>query len=106
MSNGFIFEGEVDDDENIDARVKEIYDHAYTLLVTITPRNIFIKFSPIYMAMALIEISREEKIDKNRINVQCFERLLKLYDIEYDDYINCYNQTKALLNNSGRDIIT
>jgi hypothetical protein len=101
MSNGFIFEREVDDDENIDARVKEIYDHAYTLLVTITPRNIFIKFSPIYMAIALIEISREEKIDKNRINVQCFERLLILYDIEYDDYINCYNQTKALLNNDN-----
>ena len=101
MSNGFIFEGEVDEDENVDARVKEIYDHAYTLLVTITPRNIFIKFSPIYMAMALIEISREEKIDKNRINVQCFERLLILYDIEYDDYINCYNQTKALLNNDN-----
>ena len=101
MSNGFIFEGEVDEDENVDARVKEINDHAYTLLVTITPRNIFIKFSPIYMAIALIEISREEKIDKNRINVQCFERLLILYDIEYDDYINCYNQTKALLNNDN-----
>ena len=103
MSNGFIFEGEVDDEENVDvdARVKEIYDHAYALLVTITPRNIFIKFSPIYMAMALIQISREEKIDKNKINPKCFERLLIMYDIEYDNYINCYNQTKALLNNDN-----
>lgn len=49
------------------------------------------------MAIALIEISREEKIDKNRMNIECFGRLLVMYDIEYDDYINCYKQIKALL---------
>ena len=97
MSNGYIFEGEIDEDENVNEKVNDIYNHTYKLLVTITPRNIFIKFSPIYMAMALIEISREEKIDKNRINNECFGRLLVMYDIEYDDYMNCYKQTRALL---------
>lgn len=97
MSNGYIFEGEIDDDENTNDKVNDIYNHTYKLLVTITPRNIFIKFSPIYMAIALIEISREEKIDKNRMNIECFGRLLVMYDIEYDDYINCYKQIKALL---------
>jgi hypothetical protein len=100
MSNGYIFEGEINDDNNVNVneKINDIYNHTYKLLVTITPRNIFIKFSPIYMAMTLIEITREEKIDKNRINLQCFKRLLVMYNIEYDDYIKCYKQTKALLN--------
>ena len=101
MSNGYIFEGEIEEDENLAKRLKEIYDRTYTLLVTVTPRNIFIKFSPIYMAMALIEISREEMIDKNRINLDCFKRLLDLYDIEYNDYALCYKQAKALLTNKN-----
>ena len=91
--NGYIFEGEIDNEEYIN----EIQIYTYRLLVIITPKNIFIKYSPFYIAISIIQITREDKIDENKVNVELFQKLLELYDIKFEDYENCYNEIKDVI---------
>jgi hypothetical protein len=89
MGNGYIFDGEIDNNNN-EIR-KDIHSYSFKLLITITPKNIFIKYSPMYNAISIVQICREDKIDKNRINNELFNKLLFIYNIKYKDYENCYN---------------
>ena len=91
MGNGYIFDCEIN---NIDL-VKEIHDYSLKLLVFITPKYVFVKFSPMHIALSLIEISRETRI-KN-INYRLYDNLLKLYGIKFKDYEDCYLELKSLL---------
>ena len=93
MSNGFVFEVEIDIKENIN----EIYTYTYKLLITLTPKNIFIKYSPLYLAISIIQIVREDKIEENKINNELFKKLLNLYNITFEDYENCYRDIKLIL---------
>ena len=94
MSNGYIFDVEIDVKENIN----EIYSYTYKLLIAITPKNIFIKYSPFYLAISIIQITREDKIDENKINNELFKKLLNLYNIKFEDYEDCYREIKLTLN--------
>ena len=96
MGNGYIFEGEID--INNYEEINEINSYSFKLLITITPKNIFIKYSPIHNAISIIQICREDKIDKNRINNELFNKLLNIYDIEFKEYENCYNEIKNIIN--------
>ena len=96
MGNGFVFEGEID--ENNNEEINEIHSYSFKLLITITPKNIFIKYSPIHNAISIVQICREDKIDKNKRNNELFTKLLNIYGIKFQDYENCYNEIKETIN--------
>lgn len=95
ISNGYIFEDEIDNKNK--EYINEIHTYTYKLLIVITPKNIFIKYSPLYLAITLIQICREEKIDKNKINEELFKKMLNLYDINLEDFENCYKAIKTII---------
>ena len=94
ISNGYIFEDEIENKEYI----SEIHTYTYRLLISITPKNMFIKYSTFYMAISLIQITREDKIDENKIKEELFEKLLWLYNIKKKDYEDCYREIKLVIN--------
>ena len=104
MGNGYIFEGEID--EKDDEEINVIHSYCFKLLITITPKNIFIKYSPRYNAISIIQICREDKIDKNKINNELFKKYLSIYGIEYKDYEECYVEVKSIIDkyNSEKNI--
>ena len=95
MGIGYIFEGEIDKENN--EELNEIHTYTFKLLITITPKNIFIKYSPLYNAISIVQICREDKIDKNRLNKELFNKLLILYDLKFEDYEKCYNDIKSVI---------
>ncbi len=96
MGIGYIFDGEIDKNNN--EIINEINSYTFKLLITITPKNIFIKYSPMHNAISIIQICREDKLDKNKINNELFNKLLFIYNIKYKDYENCYNEIKSVIN--------
>ena len=96
MGNGYVFEGEIDE-ENPEA-INEIHSYTFKILITLTPKSIFIKYSPLYNAISIVQICREDKIDKNKLNTELFNKLLSLYDLKFSDYENCYNEIKGITN--------
>ena len=92
MGIGYVFEGEIDSIEEIN----EINSYTFKLLIEITPKGLFIKYTPLYNAISIIQICREEKIDKNKINVELFNKMLFLYNLKFEDFENCYNELKAV----------
>lgn len=96
MGMGYIFEGEIDSIEEIN----EINAYTFKLLIAITPIALFIKYAPLYNAISIIQICREDKIDKNKINVVLFTKMLSLYNLKFSDYENCYNDIKAVTRSS------
>ena len=96
MGNGYVFEGEIDE-ENPE-EINEIHAYTFKILITLTPKSIFIKYSPLYNAISIVQICREDKIDKNKLNKELFNKLLSLYDLKFSDYENCYNEIKATTN--------
>lgn len=96
MGNGYVFEGEID--EGNPEEINEIHSYTFKILITLTPKSIFIKYSPLYNAVSIIQICREDKIDKNKYNKELFNKLLSLYDLKFSDYENCYNEIKSTTN--------
>ena len=90
MGIGYVFDGEIDSYEEI----KEINSYTFKLLIAITPIGLFIKYAPLHNAISIIQICREDKIDKNKINVELFNKMLSLYNLKFSDYENCYNDIK------------
>jgi hypothetical protein len=101
MGIGYIFDGEID--KNNYEEINEINSYSFKLLITITPKNIFIKNSPIYNSISIIKICREDKIDKNKINNELFNKFLLIFGIEYKDYENCYNDIKNIIDKYKSD---
>lgn len=93
ISNGYIFQGEIDTYDYLN----EIHLYTLKLLITLTPKIFFIKYSPLYNAIAIVQICREDKIDESKINKELFMKLLLLYDIDYKRYESCYKEMKEVL---------
>ena len=104
MGIGFIFEGEID--TNNSEELNEINTYAFKLLVAITPKNIFFKYSTLYSAISIIKICREDKLDKNKINNTLFDKLLDIYNITFKDCENCYNEIRFALDNDNSERIS
>ena len=66
-------------------------------LLNITVKDIFIKYSPMYISLSLIQTAREKYLDKNHINSKLFYDLINLYGVKFDDYKKCYNEIKLEL---------
>ena len=104
MGIGYIFEGEIDKN-NLDD-LNEINTYAFKLLVGITPKNIFFKYSTLYNAVSILKICREDKLDKNKIKNDLFDKLLNLYNINFKDCENCYNEIRFALDNDNSERIS
>ena len=96
MGIGYVFEGEIDSIEEIN----KISAYTFKLLIAITPIGLFIKYTPLYNAISIIQICREDKINKNKINVELFNKMLSLCNLKFDDYENCYNEIKIFIHAS------
>ena len=104
MGIGYIFEGEID--KNNLEEINEINNYAFKLLVAITPKNIFFNYSTLYSAISIIKICREDKLDKNKINNNLFDKLLDIYNITFKDCENCYNEIRFALDNDNSERIS
>ena len=90
---GYIFDCELDNED----LAESIHESCLKLLVIITPRNIFVKFSPIKIALSIIKICRENCIPQDKINNDLYKKLLKLINIQFKDYEECYNELKKII---------
>ena len=98
---GIIFNCEIDNKNSIilmnghrHTIVTSINKYAFKLLLNLITKNLFIKYSPIYIAFGVIQISREKFLDENLINRNLFNKLINLYGISFDDYKKCYEELK------------
>ena len=102
ISIGFVFDCEVNKNNEIilinghrHSIINTISKYALKMLLNITVKNIFIKFSPMYIAFSLMQIAREKYLDKNVINIKLFNYLINLYGVNFNDYKKCYKELKA-----------
>jgi len=98
---GYVFDCEIDKIKSIilinghrHSLVSVINKYTMKVLLFITTKDIFIKYSPIYIAFSLIQISRERYLDVNLINNELYYNLINLYDVNFSDYEKCYKEIK------------
>ena len=102
ISNGIIFNCEVNGNNEIiivkghrHSLVNSINKYAIKLLLSLTAKSIFFKFSPMHIALSLIQIAREKYIDPAMINEKLFFKLINLYGFKQNEYKKCYEEIKA-----------
>ena len=105
ISNGVVFNCEVNNSSEIilikghrHSLVNTVHKYAVKLLLNLTSRNLFFKYAPMFIAISLIQISREKFIDPNMIKPKLFLKLINLYEIKEDDYKKCYDDILTDLN--------
>jgi hypothetical protein len=113
ISNGVVFNCEVNNNNEVivirghrHSLVNTINKYALKLLINLTNRIIFFKYSPMHVAISLIQITREKYINKAMIKQNLFLSLINLYGIKFNDYKKCYEEIKAEIKemNSESDI--
>ena len=113
ISNGVVFNCEVNNNNEVilirghrHSLVNTINKYAVKLLLNLTNRSVFFKYSPMHVAISLIQITREKYINKAMIKQNLFLSLINLYGIKFDDYKKCYEEIKAEIKemNSESDI--
>ena len=104
ISNGIIFNNEINENnEKIfinghrHSIVNAINKYTINLLLHFTSKNVFFKYSPMYMAFSIIQLAREKYIDNNMIKPKLFHKLIKLYGVDHSDFQNCYEELKSEL---------
>ena len=105
LSNGIIFNAEVESSNEVivinghrHSLVNTINKYAIKLLLNITPKDFFFKYSPMHLAFSIIQISREKYIQNNMIKSKLFLKFIELYGVHFDDYKNCYEEIKSEIN--------
>ena len=83
LSNGIIFNTEVDNSNEIivikghrHSLVNTVNKYTVKLLLSITPKDLFFKYCPMYLAFSLIQIAREKYLQKNMIKPKLFLKLI------------------------------
>ena len=93
MYNGFIFEKEIDS-SSIIYQIKFAYNYAEKLFRDIIYSYIAIYFPPYLIAFVIIQLTRKKFFDSKYM-----KKIKKLYGIKQNDYKECYEEIKNLLNN-------
>ena len=104
-SNGVIFNNEIENNNEIilinghrHSIINAIKKYSKKLLLSITIKPIFFKYAPMYIALSLIQISREKYIKNYMIKPKLFFNLINLYGINYIGYQQCYEEIKTEIN--------
>ena len=110
LNVGVVFDCEIDKNHSIilvnghrHSILNTINKYAMKLLLNITIKEIYIKYSPLYISLSLILIAREKYLDKNLIKPALFNNLTELYGIKFENYENCYREMKLEI--EGNNII-
>lgn len=93
MYNGFIFEKEVDS-SSIIYQIKFAYNYAEKLFRDIVYSYIAIFYPPYLVAFVIIQLTRKKFFDSKYM-----KKIKKVYGIKQNDYKECYEEIKSLLNN-------
>ena len=108
---GIVFNCEIDSKNSIikikghrHTVINSINKYAFKILLDLTLKDVFIKYSPMYIAFSIIQISREIFLAKNLINHDLFNKLISLYGISNDDYKKCYEELKLNITNNNNFI--
>ena len=103
---GYVFDCEINKSNEIilinghrHSLINSIHKYAVKKLLSITVKDIFIKYSPMYIAFSLMKLAREKFIDKEIINQKLFNKLTNLYGVSYTDYKKCYKELKEVDDN-------
>ena len=91
--NGFIFEKEVDS-SSIIYQIKFAYNYAEKLFTDIVYSYIAIYYPPYLVAFVIIQLTRKKFFDSKYM-----KKIKKVYGIKQNDYKECYDEIKSLLNN-------
>ena len=102
IANGVVFNCEIDIKKSIilvnghrHTIVNSINKCALKMLLNLTLKNIFMKFSPMQIAFGVVQIAREKFLDPNLINNNLYNKLINLYGINFDEYKKCYEEIKS-----------
>ena len=105
ISNGIVFNCEINNSNEIilikghrHSLLNTINKYAIKLLLNLTSKKLFFKYAPMYIAISIIQLSREKYIDKSMINETLFLNLINLYGIKFEDYKKCYEEIKEQIN--------
>ena len=105
ISNGIVFNCEINNSNeiilikgHIHSLLNTINKYAIKLLLNLTSKKLFFKYGPMYIAISIIQLSREKYIDKSMINETLFLNLINLYGIKFEDYKKCYEEIKEQIN--------
>ena len=91
LNNGIIFENEIKTKKELE----EINMYTQKLLTIITSKIYFCRYSSMQIAFTIVHLSREKFLNKNiKLSEKLYKILLSLYDIEFSDYEECYNEIK------------
>ena len=108
ISNGIVFNCEVNNKTEVilikghrHSLLNTINKYAIKLLLHLTNKNLFFKYSPMHIAMSLIQITREKFIDKTLIKPKLFSKLINLYGVNQKDYEKCYDEIKSDIKESN-----
>ena len=108
ISNGIVFNCEVNNKTEVilikghrHSLLNTINKYAIKLLLYLTNKNLFFKYSPMHIAMSLIQITREKFIDKTLIKPKLFSKLINLYGVNQKDYEKCYDEIKSDIKESN-----
>ena len=108
ISNGIVFNCEVNNKTEVilikghrHSLLNTINKYAIKLLLHLTNKNLFFKYSPMHIAMSLIQITREKFIDKTLIKPKLFSKLINLYGVNQKDYEKCYEEIKSDIKESN-----
>ena len=99
LSNGIVFENEIKEEKEIE----NIYNYTQELLVLITTKTYYFKYSSIQIALSIIQLSRDKFLKKNKFSEKLFKLLISLYGFEFKDYEECYNIIKQDLEDNESD---
>ena len=104
---GIIFDSEIDGKNPIiminghrHTIINSINKYALKFLLNITSKNVFIKYTPRSIAFSITQIARDKFLDKNLIKENLFDKLLNLYEVNFNEYKNCYEELKSEIPNN------
>ena len=102
---GYVFDCEINKNNEIilikghsHSLINTIYKYVMKLLLDLTTKDVYIKYSPMYIAFSLIQISREKFLEKDYINKDLYNSLINLYGVNFKDYKYCYKELKKETN--------
>ena len=111
-SNGIIFNSEVDSNNEIimvnghrHSLVNTVNKYGIKLLLNITMKETFFKYSPMHIALSIIQLSREKYLDRNNIKPKLFSKLIELYGVHFDEYEDCYKEIKEEIKEENKQTI-
>ena len=95
LNNGILFNNEV----NNSRILGNLYIYTQKILTIITSKTFFVKYSSLQIALSIIRISRERfLINTQKFSQKLFAKYLKIFDIRYSDFEECYKTIKNDLN--------